>query len=40
MNIVSTYLNFKGQTREAFEYYRNTFRSEYAAPIMTYGEIP
>jgi PhnB protein len=37
---VSTYLNFPGQTEEAFAFYRSVFGTEYASPITRYGEGP
>ena len=37
---VSTYLNFMGTTREAFEFYREVFGGEYLSPMMTMGEMP
>ncbi len=37
---VSTYLNFPRSTEEAFHFYRSVFRTEYAAPIARFGDIP
>jgi PhnB protein len=37
---VSTYLNFAGQTEEAFLFYRDVFGTEFEAPIMRMGDIP
>ncbi len=37
---VSVYLNFQGNTEEAFQFYRNVFKSQFTAPIMRMGEIP
>ena len=37
---VSTYLNFMGNTEEAFEFYRSVFGTEYLSPFQRMGEIP
>jgi PhnB protein len=37
---VSTYLNFMGDTEEAFEFYRSVFGTDYLTPIMRLGEVP
>ncbi len=37
---VSTYLNYNGQTEEAFNYYRKVFNTELMGPIMRWGEMP
>lgn len=38
---VSTYLNFPGNTEEAFIFYRDIFRSQFVAPgIQRFGEVP
>ena len=37
---VSTYLNFPGNTEEAFEFYRAAFGTEYLGPIMRMGDVP
>src|SRR5579872_7560148 len=37
---VSTYLNFNGQTEEAFNYYRSVFQTEFDGPISRMGEAP
>ena len=37
---VSTYLNFMGNTQEAFEFYRTVFGTEYLAPIARMGDTP
>ncbi len=37
---VSTYLNFKGNTEEAFEFYRKVFGTDYLGPINRMGEVP
>ena len=36
---VSTYLNFMGQTEEAFEFYRSVFGTEYSMPILRMAEM-
>jgi PhnB protein len=40
MATVSTYLNFSGNTREAFEFYRSAFGTEFNGPVMLMGDIP
>lgn len=40
MSRVSTYLNFLGNTREAFEFYKEVFGTEYIGPIMRIGDMP
>lgn len=37
---VCTYLNFPGNTEEAFNHYRNIFRSEFNGAINRFGELP
>lgn len=37
---VSTYLNFDGNTAEAFEFYRSVFKTEYVSGIVRMGELP
>lgn len=37
---VSTYLNFMGDTEEAFNFYRFVFGAEFLAPIMRMGDLP
>jgi PhnB protein len=37
---VSTYLNFMGNTEEAFEFYRTLFGTEYLGPIQRMGDVP
>lgn len=37
---VSIYLNFMGQTEEAFNYYKNVFGTEFSAPIMRLKDAP
>ena len=40
MASVSTYLNFAGQTEEAFEFYKSVFGTEYDNGIMRFGDMP
>jgi len=40
MSRVSTYLNFMGNTEEAFEFYRTAFGTEFAGPMMRMGDMP
>jgi PhnB protein len=37
---VSTYLNFAGQTEEAFTFYRQVFGTEFTGPISRFSEVP
>jgi len=37
---VSTYLNFARSTEEAFTFYKSVFKTEFATPIMRFGEGP
>ncbi len=37
---VSTYLNFVGDTEQAFEFYRTVFGTDYLMPIQRIGDIP
>jgi PhnB protein len=37
---VSTYLNFMGNTEEAFAFYRSVFDTEFDGPIQYMGEVP
>src|ERR1700739_4382457 len=37
---VSTYLNFSGNTEEAFDFYRKVFGTEFEIPIMRMGDMP
>lgn len=37
---VSTYLNFPGNTEEAFLFYKSVFKSEFAGPLMRFGDGP
>lgn len=40
MASVSIYLNFMGNTKEAFEFYKSVFGTEYSSPIMYLGDTP
>ena len=40
MASVSTYLNFAGNTEEAFEFYKSVFGTDYNGPINRMGEAP
>ncbi len=37
---VSTYLNFPGNTEEAFEFYRSVFGGDFDGPILRFGDAP
>jgi PhnB protein len=37
---VTTYLNFPGNTEEAFLFYKGVFKTEFAGPIMRFGDGP
>lgn len=37
---VSTYLNFRNQTEEAFNFYKNVFGTEFIGPINRFSEVP
>ena len=37
---VSIYLNFMGNTEEAFNHYKKVFKTEFSAPIMRNKDIP
>jgi len=37
---VSTYLNFAGNTEEAFLFYQSVFKTEFVTPIMRFGDGP
>lgn len=39
MSRVSTYLNFMGNTEEAFDFYRSVFGTDYTAPIFRMGDM-
>ncbi len=40
MSKVSIYLNFQGNTEEAFNFYKSVFKSEYVTPIMRMNSVP
>ncbi len=40
MATVSTYLNFDGNTEEAFEFYKSVFGTNYIGGIMRMGDLP
>lgn len=40
MASVSIYLNFMGNTKEAFEFYKSVFGTDYSAPFMYLGDVP
>jgi PhnB protein len=40
MSRVSTYLNFMGETEEAFDFYRSVFGTEYQVPVTRFGDMP
>jgi PhnB protein len=40
MASVSIYLNFMGNTEEAFNHYKKVFKSEFAGPLMRMKDIP
>lgn len=35
-----TYLNFMGNTEEAFEFYASVFHTEYSSPLVRFGDAP
>ncbi len=37
---VSTYLNFAGNTEAAFLFYKSVFKTEFAGPLMRFGDGP
>jgi PhnB protein len=37
---VSIYLNFPGNTEEAFNYYKSVFKTEFVGPVMRMKDIP
>ena len=37
---VSTYLNFPRSTEEAFVFYKKVFGTEFAGPVMRFGDMP
>ena len=40
MASVSIYLNFAGNTKDAFEYYKSVFKTEYSTPMMFNRDVP
>lgn len=40
MSKVSIYLNFQGNTEEAFHFYKKAFKTEFAGPVMYNKDIP
>ncbi len=40
MSRVCTYLNFMGNTEEAFEFYASVFHTEYSSPLVRFGDAP
>lgn len=40
MSSVSIYLNFQGNTEEAFNHYKKVFHSDFSTPIMRMGDMP
>jgi PhnB protein len=40
MSRTSTYLNFNGNTEEAFEFYRTVFKTEFSEPIRRFKDLP
>ena len=40
MSRVSTYLNFPRSTEAAFLFYKSAFGTDFAGPIMRFGDIP
>ena len=40
MSKISIYLNFMGNTEEAFHFYKSVFKTEFATPIMYNKDIP
>jgi PhnB protein len=40
MATVSTYLNFKSETEEAFNFYKSVFGGEFMGEIMRFGDMP
>lgn len=40
MSSVSTYLNFAGNTEEAFNFYKQVFRTEFQGEIMRFRDVP
>lgn len=40
MSKVAIYLNFQGNTEEAFQFYKSVFKTEFSAPIMYIKDLP
>ncbi|MEQ8219933.1 MAG: VOC family protein [Arenibacter sp.] len=40
MSKVAIYLNFQGNTEEAFNFYKSVFGTSFSAPIMRIGDLP
>jgi PhnB protein len=40
MSKVAIYLNFQGNTEEAFNFYKIVFGTEFSSPIMRIGDLP
>jgi PhnB protein len=40
MSKVAIYLNFQGNTEEAFTFYKSVFGTEFSTPIMRIGDLP
>ncbi len=40
MASVSTYLNFQGNTEEAFNFYKSVFKTDFMGQISRYKDIP
>jgi PhnB protein len=40
MSKVSIYLNFNGKTEEAFNFYKDAFKTDWATPMMRMGDRP
>src|SRR5580658_2787835 len=40
MSKVSIYLNFQGNTEDAFNFYKSVFRTEFAGPVSRMSDIP
>jgi PhnB protein len=40
MSKVAIYLNFQGNTEEAFNYYKSVFGTEFSAPLMRIRDLP
>lgn len=40
MSSVSTYLNFAGNTEEAFNFYKTVFKTEFSEPISRFSDVP